>query len=195
MSSWILPAFLGIGLAAACGFRAFLPLLLLSAAVHFGLAGLEVNESFAWVGSTGALIALSIAAVAELLGDLVPYVDNVLSALGNVTGPIAGAVAAGSVFASQDPSTAAIAGIIVGAPTALAFSATQTSVRAASTATTGGLANPVISVVESFFTFALAVVAIVLPILIPIVLALLLWIAYRVVQKFRARRARRATAA
>ncbi|MGW1738181.1 DUF4126 domain-containing protein [Nocardia sp. NPDC001965] len=193
MSSWVLPVFLGLGLAAACGFRAFLPLLILSAATHFGVLGLDLNDSFAWIGSTGALLALSIAATAELLGDLIPFIDNALSVIGNVSGPIAGAIAAGSVFEAADPATAAIAGIIVGAPTALAFSATQTGVRAASTATTGGFANPVVSIVEDVLAFALVALAIVLPLLIPIVLGVLLFVAWRVVH--RVRRGTRAAAA
>ncbi|MET8796435.1 DUF4126 domain-containing protein [Nocardia sp. NPDC004568] len=188
MSSWVLPAFLGLGLAAACGFRAFLPLLVLSAAAHFGVLGLHLNESFAWIGSTGALLALTVATAAEILGDLVPFIDNVLSLIGNVSGPIAGAIAAGSVFESADPATAAIAGIIVGAPTALAFSANRTGVRAASTATTGGIANPVVSVVEDVLAFVLVALAIVLPLLVPIVLGALLFIAWRAVRRFRRRR-------
>ncbi|WP_063058643.1 DUF4126 domain-containing protein [Nocardia sienata] len=188
MSSWALPAFLGLGLAAACGFRAFLPLLVLSAAVHFDGLGLNLNESFAWIGSTGTLFALSVAATAEILGDLVPFVDNVLSLIGNVSGPIAGAIAAGSVFEAADPATAAIAGIIVGAPTALTFSATRTGVRAAGTATTGGIANPVVSVVEDVLAVVLIVLAIALPLLVPLVLGALLFIAWRAVRGFRRRR-------
>ncbi|MFC3960936.1 DUF4126 domain-containing protein [Nocardia jiangsuensis] len=189
MSSWVLPLFLGLGLAAACGFRAFLPLLMLSVAARFDLFGLDLNESFAWIGSTGALLALAVAAGTELLADLIPYVDNLLSVVGNVTGPIAGAIAAGSVFQTADPSTAAIAGIIVGAPTALAFSATQTGVRAASTAGTGGLANPVVSIVENILTFCTALLAMVLPVLIPVLLAGLLYLMWRVTRRFRQRRA------
>ncbi len=188
MSSWVLPTFLGLGLAAACGFRAFLPLLMLSAAVHFDLLGMTLNESFAWIGSTGALVALSIATAAELLADLIPFIDNALSVIGNVSGPIAGAIAAGSVFEAADPSTAAIAGIIVGAPTALAFSATQTGVRAASTATTGGVANPIISILEDVLTFFIAALALLLPLLIPIVVGLLLYVAWRLIKRFRRRR-------
>ncbi|UGT62304.1 DUF4126 domain-containing protein [Nocardia asteroides] len=189
MSSWVLPLFLGLGLAAACGFRAFLPLLMLSAAARFDLFGLDLNESFAWIGSTAALVALTVAAGAELLADLIPYVDNLLSLVGNVTGPIAGAIAAGAVFQTADPSTAAIAGIIVGAPTALTFSATQTGVRAASTATTGGLTNPIVSIVENILTFCTVLLAMVLPVLIPVLLAGLLYLMWRVTRRFRRRRA------
>ncbi|MGA6204319.1 DUF4126 domain-containing protein [Nocardia testacea] len=189
MSSWVLPAFLGLGLAAACGFRTFLPLLVLSAAAHFGVLGLNLNESFAWIGSTGALLALAVAATAEILADLVPFIDNVLSLIGNVSGPIAGAIAAGAVFEAADPATAAIAGIIVGAPTALTFSANRTGVRAATTATTGGIANPVVSVVEDVLAFVLVALAITLPLLVPIALGMLLSIAWRAVRRFRRRRA------
>ncbi|MGW0183009.1 DUF4126 domain-containing protein [Nocardia sp. NPDC003345] len=187
MNSWVLPAFLGLGLAAACGFRAFLPLLMLSAAAHFDLLGLDLNDSFAWIGSTAALLTLSVATAAELLADLVPFVDNALSLVGNLTGPIAGAIAAGSVFEAADPATAAIAGIIVGAPTALTFSATQTGVRAAGTATTAGVANPVISVVEDVLAFVLVLLAILLPIVVPLALCGLLLIGWRTVRRFRRR--------
>lgn len=187
MSSWVLPTFLGLGLAAACGFRAFLPLLVLSAAAHFGVLGPDLHESFAWIGSTGALLALSIAAAAEILGDLVPFIDNALSVIGNITGPIAGAIAAGSVFEAADPATAAIAGIIVGAPTALTFSASRTGVRAASTATTGGVANPVVSILEDVLAVVLVALALVLPLLVPVALGALLFLAWRMVRRFRRR--------
>jgi hypothetical protein len=45
MDTWVLPAMLGLGLAAASGMRTFLPLLMLSAAVHFELFGITVGES------------------------------------------------------------------------------------------------------------------------------------------------------
>ena len=188
METWVLPALLGLGLAAASGFRTFLPLLMLSAAAHFELFGIHLNESFAWVGSTGALVTLAIAAVAELTADLIPFVDNALSIVGNVSGPIAGVIAAGSVFTDLDPTTAAVAGIIVGAPTALAFSATQTGLRATSSATTAGVGNPIVSLVEDVGTFLLSLLALVLPILVPVALGLLVWGIWRVVRRFRARR-------
>lgn len=192
MDTWVLPALLGLGLAAASGFRTFLPLLMLSAAARFELFGIHLNESFAWVGSTAALVTLAIAAGAELTADLIPFVDNALSIVGNFIGPIAGVIAAGSVFTDLDPTTAAVAGIIIGAPTALAFSTTQTGLRAASTATTGGAGNPVLSIVEDVGTFLLALLALVLPILVPVALALLIFGVWRLIRRFRRRRLRAA---
>ena len=99
METWVLPGLLGLGLAAASGLRTFLPLLMLSAAVHFEMLGIALNESMRWLGSTGALVALSIATVVELTADLIPFVDNVLSVIGNVTGPVAGVIATWAAFA------------------------------------------------------------------------------------------------
>lgn len=187
METWVLPALLGLGLAAASGFRTFLPLLMLSGAAHFELLGIDLNSSFDWVGSTGALVALAIATVVELLADLIPVVDNVLSVVGNVTRPIAAVIAAGAVFASLDPSTAAIAGLIIGAPTALAISGAQTSLRGASTVGTAGVANPVISVLEDIVSFVLSLIAMLLPILVPVILGLLVWGVWRLTTRFRRR--------
>lgn len=185
MDTWVLSLFLGLGLAAATGLRTFLPLLMLSAAAHFGLFGISLGESFAWVGSTAALVTLAVATAVELLADLVPVVDNLLGAIGTVTRPIAAAIAAGAVFTGLDPSAAVIAGIIVGAPTALAFSTAQTGTRAVSTASTAGLANPVVSVVEDVVSFALVLIAFVLPLLVPVALAFLLWFAWKGVRRLR----------
>ena len=187
METWILPALLGLGLAAACGLKTFLPLLMLSTAAHFHLFGVNLNEHVAWLASLPALITLVIATVLELAADKVPILDHGLSIVGTVVRPIAGMLAAGSVFAGVDPTVAAVAGLIIGAPTALAFHAAQSGTRVASTATTGGLANPLVSVVEDVLAFVTAAIAIVLPVLIPVVLAVLLFIIWRIVRAVRRR--------
>ncbi|CAM2945225.1 DUF4126 domain-containing protein [Skermania piniformis] len=187
MDTWVLPTLLGLGLSAATGYRTFLPLLMLSATAHFGWFGVELNSSFGWLGSTAALVALLVATGFELTTDLIPGVDNVKSVVGNLTRPLAAAVATGAVFANLDPSAAAIAGLIIGAPTALAFATAQTGTRAASTATTAGAANPVISVLEDIVSFTTALIALVVPVLIPLVLLALGWLIYRAVRRFRSR--------
>ncbi len=183
-----MPALLGLGLAAASGLRIFVPLLMAALAARFQLFGIELNESMAWLTSNAAIAALGVATVVEILADKVPVLDNALHAVGIVARPVAGAVAAGSVFAGLDPTTAAIAGVIVGAPTALAFGAAQSGTRAASTATTGGLGNPVLSVVEDVLAFVTVLIAFVIPLLIPVVLLLLLWAVWRLFRKVRPKR-------
>lgn len=193
LQTWILPALLGLGLAAATGLRAFLPLLLLAVAARFQLFGIDLNSHVGWLGSNAAIATLAVATLVELAADKVPFLDHALSAIGTVTRPLAAVLAAGSVFAGVDPVVAAVAGIIIGAPTALAFHAAQTGTRVASTATTGGLANPVVSVVEDVLAFATALIAIALPLLVPVVLALLLWLIWRLVKAVRRGFSRRPT--
>jgi len=187
VQTWVLPALLGLGLAAAAGLRAFLPLLLLALAAKFQLFGVDLNERAAWLGSDVAVITLAIATAVELAADKVPFLDHALSALGTITRPVAAVIAAGSVFAGVDPVIAAVAGVIIGAPTALAFHAAQSGTRVASTATTGGLANPVVSIVEDILAFATVLLALAAPLLVPLALLALLWLIWRLVKAVRRR--------
>ena len=185
LQTWVLPALLGLGLAAASGLRIFVPMLMAALAAKFHLFGIELNESMAWMTSNGAVAALSVATFLEILGDKIPVLDNALHAIGIIARPVAGAVVAGSMFAGLDPTAAAIAGIIVGAPTALAFGAAQGGTRAASTATTGGLANPFLSFLEDILSVGTVLVAFVIPILIPILLIFLFWGVWKLFRRMR----------
>ena len=192
LQTWVLPVLLGLGLASATGLRTFLPLLMLAIAARFGLFGVTVNEHLAWLGSLPAIAALGIAATVEFAGDKVPAIDHGLNVIGAFTRPIAGAIAAASVFAGLDPTTAAIAGIIVGAPTAFAFNAAQGGTRLASTATTGGLGNPVLSFIEDGLSFGMVLIAFLAPILVPIVLIGLAVLVFRLAKRLRERPAKAA---
>lgn len=187
LQTWILPALLGLGLAAAAGLRAFLPLLLLSIAARFGLFGVVLNDQTQWLGSNAAIAALAVATALELAADKVPILDHFLSAAGTVVRPLAAILAAGSVFAGVDPVIAAVAGVVIGAPTALAFHAAQTGTRVASTATTGGLANPVVSFIEDALAFATVLIALAAPLLVPLALIALLWLIWRLVRAMQRR--------
>jgi hypothetical protein len=131
--------------------------------------------------------ALGVAAVAEFTADKVPVVDNALSGVGLIVRPLAAALAAGSLFVGVDPLLAAVAGIIVGAPTALAFNAAQGGLRLASTATTGGLGNPVLSLFEDVLAFFTALLALLAPVLVPVFLVVLALIVGRVARRARRR--------
>lgn len=188
LQTWFLPALLGLGLASATGLRTFLPLLMLALAARFELFDVRLIEQMDWLVSWPAIAALATATTAEFLGDKVPAVDHGLNAIGYVTRPIAGAIAAGSVFWNVDPAAAAIAGLIVGAPAALAFNAAQTGVRVGSTTTTGGLGNPLVSLIEDVLAFVTVIIAFLAPILIPVVLLVLAVVVFRLARRLRDRR-------
>ncbi|WP_051651182.1 DUF4126 domain-containing protein [Brevundimonas bacteroides] len=187
LQTWVLPALLGLGLASATGLRTFLPLLMLALAAKFGLFGIDLNDRMAWLADWPAISTLAVASVIEFTGDKVPVVDHGLNVLGAFTRPIAGAVAAGSVFAGVDPMTAAIAGLIVGAPTAFAFNAAQGGARLTSTATTGGIGNPVLSFIEDVLSFLMVVLAFLAPVLVPILMIVLAIAVLRLARRVRAR--------
>ncbi|MBI2261241.1 MAG: DUF4126 domain-containing protein [Caulobacterales bacterium] len=188
MQVWVLPALLGLGLASATGLRTFLPMLMLALAARFEMFGVRLIDQMDWLVSWPAIAALGVATTAEFLGDKVPAVDHGLNVVGYVTRPVAGAIAAGSVFWAVDPAVAAVAGIIVGAPAALAFNAAQTGVRVGSTATTGGLGNPVVSLIEDVLAFFTVILAFLAPIVIPLALIALAVIVFRLARRIRDRR-------
>jgi len=80
----VLSLFLGIGLAAAVGFRVFVPFFLISLANFAGY--LSLSEGFQWMGTTPALVTFSIATAIEILAYFIPWLDN---ALDLITTPLA----------------------------------------------------------------------------------------------------------
>ena len=181
----ILGLLLGLGLSASTGLNTFLPLLLLSAAARFNVAGIELGSKFDWLTSDAAMITLIIACIVELVADKIPAVDHFLDSAGTFVRPVAGAVASASVLTGIDPMVAAILGIIVGAPTSLGMHTLKAGTRVASTATTFGCANPVISIIEDVIAFMLSVIAIFLPIIVPFALAALVFVLWRVMKRIR----------
>ena len=189
MTAWniALAVLLGLGLSASTGLNTFLPLLLLSAAARFHVAGITLGEKFEWLSSDVAIIVLIVASIIEIVGDKVPAVDHFLDSVGTFLRPAAGALAAASVLTGVDPVVAAVVGLIVGAPTSFGLHMLKTGTRVASTATTFGCANPVISIVEDVISFVLSGIAIFTPLLVPIALAILLFGLWRLVKWARQR--------
>lgn len=174
---------LGIGLAACAGLRAWLPLLLAGALGRGGFIAL--GPAFGFISSNRALALFAVATVVEIVGDKIPAVDHALDALSTVLRPAAGSLLAASVmWRVSDPLTALALGVAVGAPSALVPHAAKSLLRAGSTALTGGLANPVLSLLEDVATVALFVLTVVVPVL---VAAGLLLVAFLIVRRFARR--------
>ena len=183
-----LAALLGLGLSASTGLNTFLPLLLLSAAARFNIAGIELGQRFDWLSSDTAIVVLIIASIVEIIGDKIPAVDHFLDTIGTFARPAAASLGTASVLAgvNVDPTIAAIAGIMIGTPTSLGLHTLKAGTRVASSVTTLGCANPVISIVEDLISLGLTVLSIFAPIVVPIALAVLIWILWRVMKRVRA---------
>jgi hypothetical protein len=169
----LISIFLGIGLAASVGFRIFVPLFALSLASYFGV--IPLNESWEWVGSVTAICTLGIATILEVLAYYIPVFDNLLDTIAVPLAAIAGTAVVVSTAANLDPIVTWSLAIIAGGGTAAAIKGSAATTRAASTTTTAGLANPIVSTVETGSATVMTIVAIFLPILaIVIVIGLLL---------------------
>lgn len=166
---------LGIGLAAATGFRVFLPLLIAGLAAHFG--HLPLSENFDWLGSTPALLMLGTAAALETVAYYVPGVDHALDVIAGPVTLVAGVVASAAVMTDLPPSVLWPVAIIGGGGIAGLTKGSAAVVRAKSGLLTGGLANPVVSTAETVGATGLSLLALALPVLALVVfLVLLAWL-------------------
>ena len=142
----ILSICLGLGLAAACGFRVFVPLLVTSIAANAG--HLQLASAFAWIGSPEALIAFSIATVLEVVAYYVPWLDHFLDALTTPAAIVAGTVVTASVVTGLSPLLKWTLAVIAGGGIAGTIQAGTVLARGLSFGTTGGLANPLVATAE-----------------------------------------------
>lgn len=163
MTATLISICLGIGLAASAGFRIFVPLFALSIAAYYGV--LPVNDSFAWVASTPALIILGVASIIESVSYLVPLVDNLLDTIAVPLAGVAGTMAMAASLTEMSPEITWALAIIAGGGAAATIKGTAAAGRAVSTTTTGGLANPALSVGETGTAIGLSLLSIFLPVL------------------------------
>ncbi|CAG0987364.1 hypothetical protein PHYC_02098 [Phycisphaerales bacterium] len=159
----ILGLCIGVALAAACGMRVFAPLLIVSLGAHAGLVPL--GESFAWLGTWGATIALGTATVVEFGASSVPWVEHALDAVASPAAIIAGTLLAASQLEHLPPGAAWFLALIAGGGAAGLTQAAGVTTRGASTVTTAGLLNPFLNAVQSIASLVVSVVAVVVPVL------------------------------
>ncbi len=165
---------LGIGLAAAAGFRIFVPLLVAGIAARSGF--LPLTEGFQWLASTPALLTLGSAAVFEALAYFIPGVDHVLDLVAGPAAIGAGVIASASVMADIPQAVMWPVAIIAGGGVAGLTKGTTALLRAKSGVMTAGLANPLVAAVETVGATGIAILAVVVPLLcLAAIVALLYW--------------------
>ena len=170
----------GVGIAAACGLRAFLPLLFLGTAARLGLIHLRPGAD--WLAADLALLALGVATVVEIAADKIPIVDHALDAIGTVLRPAAAWLGAFAVLGDWPAPWGQIAALVLASFT-LSLHALKSAVRVGSTATTAAHANPVLSGVEDVMSFAFCW-AVVAPVLALLAIAIGAWLVLRVRRRF-----------
>jgi hypothetical protein len=173
----VLGALAGIGLAAACGFRVFVPLLVLSIAARAG--EMHLGHGFDWIASYPALVAFSVATGLEIAGYYIPWVDHLLDAIATPTAIVAGILVTAASLGHASPFLQWTLAVVAGGGTAAVFQGLTATARSISTLTTGGLGNPVVSTAEAGGSALLSVLAVTVPVLAALAVVFLLFLGVR----------------
>ncbi len=153
-----------LGLSSTAGLRAVATLFAIGVVSDVKISGqplLQLHGNFTVLGSTPVLILLGVLTIVEIVIDKFPVLDNLNDIIHTVIRPVVGAViVAGTANTLSDTNiwVAAAAGAVL----ALGVHVTKSTARVATTATTAGIGNPIISVLEdllSLGTIILVVVA------------------------------------
>lgn len=186
---FILAICIGVTLSAACGFRIFIPPLIVSFAANYG--DFPLPSEFAWVGTPMGLIVLAIATIVEVGAYYIPVVDNLLDTIEIPTAIAIGtAITASTLGTSEiDPILQWSLAAVVGGGAAGTMEGVTVITRAASTGFTGGLGNPGVSTTEALSAAVLSILALTAPILaVVLAIALLFWGATKIIRFLGKRR-------
>ena len=183
----IISILLGVSLAAAVGFRIFVPLLIMSLASMGGY--LSLSSGFEWIGTFPALMIFAAASLFEIAAYFIPFVDNLLDTIAGPTAVIAGTIVMASSIVEMEPIYKWTLAIIAGGGAAGLVQSLTTITRGASSLTTAGLGNPVVTTTETTASVGISVLAIFFPMMIGIlVLLLLIWSGKKLYLKLKNRR-------
>lgn len=175
METTLLSIAIGLGLAAACGFRIFVPLLMISLASRGG--HLELAESFEWMGSTPAMLAFGSATLLEIAAYFIPFLDNLLDTIATPSSVVAGVMATGSQVTDLDPLLGWSVAIVAGGGAAGSIQGLTAVTRQFSSLATGGFGNPIFSALEAGASIVMTVLAIVVPMVAALGVLILLFVA------------------
>lgn len=160
---YILSAFIGIGLAAASGFRVFLPMFAVSLASYLGW--IPISDNFEWLSGLPTLITTGVATIIEIVAYYIPVVDNFLDTITIPLATIAGSILFASQFMELGTFPQWALALIAGGGTAATIASGFAGTRAASTATTAGIGNNMVATTETAGAGLMSVLAIFLPVI------------------------------
>jgi hypothetical protein len=179
----------GLALSAACGFRVFVPLLMMSIAGYNGpplslppflgwfqaLTGhVVLAPGFEWIGSTLAMKAFGVATLCEIAAYYIPWFDNFLDHITTPVAVVAGILVTASSVTGVSPFLQWTLAIIAGGGIAGVAQGATVVARGGSTAVSLGATNWIVATGEWIGSIVLSVLALVLPALILIIFGFVL---------------------
>lgn len=163
MPETVMGLLIGIGLSAACGFRIFVPLLIMSLATISG--HMTLSSEFNWIGTHAALAIFGIATIIEIFAYFVPWVDNLLDTIATPAAVVAGTVVTASVITEMSPLLKWSLAIIAGGGVAGTIQTFTGISRITSTTLTGGIGNPLLSTAEAGASLGMSIISISFPVI------------------------------
>jgi hypothetical protein len=192
----VLATLTGLGLAAAAGLNAYIPLLLVGLVARYS-SFLNLPEPYAWLENGWVLAAVTVLLLAEVVLDKVAVVDHVNDAIQTVVRPTVGGVTFAAAAAAQQLDQSswmaehAWVGWVAGILVAAIVHAGKATARPVVNTTTVGFGTPIVSAAEDATALTLSLVAIFAPVLVVVGILLLALGAFLVVRRVRERRRRR----
>lgn len=175
----------GFGLATASGLNAYIPLLIVALTARF-TGWIKLSPPFDLLTNGWVIAALIILLGIEIVVDKIPAADSINDLIQTFIRPAAGAIlfaASANVISDLHPIIAMILGLIL----AFGVHATKTAARPMVTASTGGLGNAFVSVGEDVVSTGVTLLALIVPAVIGILLALIIaFFAWRMISRKRA---------
>ena len=160
----------GIGLAAPAGLNAYIPLLVLALADR-ATTRLTLNAPYDALSSNLGIAILLVLLTIEVTVDKVPGIDHLNDILQSFVRPVAGAIAAlaaTSGVVAINPAVMVLLGVVLAGSVNLV----KVTTRPAVTVGTAGVFNPIVSIGEDAIAVLASVVAIFLPFLVILFLAI-----------------------
>jgi len=173
---------LGIALSTAAGFRVFVPLLVLSAAAVVG--HLDLPTDFDWIETPQAFMVFGAACLLEIAGYYIPWFDHLLDLIATPAAIVAGTVLTASVSPQMNPIIQWTLAVVAGGGTAGLTKGVMNLLRVGSSATSGGLTNPIVATLELALAAVLSVLAITVPLIAGILVIGILVFALLKISKF-----------
>ena len=158
---------LGLGLAASCGFRVFVPLLISNIASMAGIV--HIGGGFEWMGSWSAFAIFLSATVAEIGAYYIPVLDNALDTISVPLAAVAGTLLSVTFITDVPPMVQWTLGIIVGGGSAAVIKSGASMARLKSTAFTAGWANWLLATFEHVTSFVMSVLTVLLPVVMGVI--------------------------
>lgn len=131
-------------------------------------------DGLEWIGTTPALLLLGVATIIELGAYYIPWLDNALDTLATPIAVIAGTLLSTSFLKIESPILDWGLGLILGGGSAGLIQAGTSLLRLGSTATTGGLGNPVVATTENVASFGFSILTVLLPLFAVVLISLVL---------------------